>query len=875
MVDTLSATFAHSAMDLQDTAMMPNLTPSVASRMDPLAGFDDSPEATTEALSTFEVIPENIYIGHATARAAAEESMGCQCKFDPDQDDPAMACGDKSDCINRILYIECKRNDCRLGGYCQNRRFQKKEYARVKVVKTQLKGYGLVAEQELERGQFVMEYIGEVVSKSQFLKRTAIYEQENCEHHYFMSLKNDEVIDATRKGCIARFVNHSCAPNCEVQKWVVGSQFRMGIFTTRPIPKGTEITFDYKFVRYGAEPQRCFCGEPCCKGYIGVAKEAYDRDPVTGDMSLEEEMESQTISSRQKAKVHEDDDEYVDPNQTHPVQSSRGLNSAEDVIKFVKVMMEASGKPNLATKLLTKLQDTEEVTYLNKFIRMHGVPLLKSMLVEYEHDPRISGDVLRVFALLPIAKRNTIDDHHLPEQLERIKRRTDPLLVELCDELLDKWQHLETVYRIPKVKQHTLAPSNSSTYPPDSPSDMIIQSPSAKRKAEDDYGDRRNGRRNSPRAGGSSTLVSYPRSPSGNRYTSSVRSPMERPRSETSLTKRSGYDSYRSSPRPPRLHHQHSSGTTPMFHDLSLSRSRSHARSYHPSPRNGGSGYERDQPDRSGSWESPNALRDTSCDSFRDSHRRTNTTSKDGPTSYTSGRRNKDKTAPAIDSLSTSHRRSVISPHTPSPQETSVTPGEEVELPPNWRTAKAPNGRTYYYHIVTGQTQWNAPAVDVTQDGVSRAQLDEVIRNAALHHQKSGQQRTAEERGRTLDTSSSNNSQSERRKSSHNIKASGTSTSEGRRSTTSGAPTGDQETIVKEAVARVVTKYLSKYKANFDKEQFKKEARKITRIVLEKERRSSSFTFDKLVDMPASKRAKIKIFVDEYAQKVLTKQTKA
>ncbi|KAJ1958657.1 hypothetical protein IWQ62_004864 [Dispira parvispora] len=867
-------TFAQSAMDLHEAAVTPNLTPSVTSRVDPLAGFDDSPEATTEALSTFEAIPENIYIGNATARAAAEESMGCQCKFDPDQDDPAMACGDKSDCINRILYIECKRNDCQLGGYCQNRRFQKKEYARVKVVKTQLKGYGLVAEQDLERGQFVMEYIGEVVSKSQFLKRTAIYEQENCEHHYFMSLKNDEVIDATRKGCIARFVNHSCAPNCEVQKWVVGSQFRMGIFTTRPIPKDTEITFDYKFVRYGAEPQRCFCGEPCCKGYIGVAKEAYDRDPVTGDVSLEEEMESQVVSSRQKAKVHEDDDEYVDPSQTHPVQSSRGLNSAEDVIKFVKVMMEASGKPNLASKLLTKLQDTEEVAYLNKFIRMHGVPLLKSMLVEYEHDPRISRDVLRVFALLPITKRNTIDDHRLPEQLERIKNGSDPLLVELCDELLDKWKHLETVYRIPKVKQPTLAPKNSSVNPPDSPSDMVMQSPPSKRKAEDEYSDRRNYRRSSPRAGGSSALVSYPRSPSDNRYTPGIRSPMERPRSETSLTKRSGYDSYRNSPRPPRPYHQHSSGTTPMIQDMSLSRSRNKTRSYHPSPRNGGSDYERTRRDPSGSWESSNLPRNASCDSSQDSHRRTNVTGKDGWASYSSGRGNNDTTAPSIGSPS-SHRRTVASPHTPSPQEANVTPGEEVDLPPNWRTAKAPNGRTYYYHTVTGQTQWNAPAVDVTQDGVSRAQLDEVIRNAALQRQKLGQQqRTAEERERTLDTPSSNSSQGEFRKSNQSNKVSGTSTSETRRISTSGTAAGDQENAVKEAVARVVTKYLSKYKADFDKEQFKKEARKITRIVLEKERRSSSFTSDKLLDMSMSKRAKIKIFVDEYAQKLLTKQTK-
>jgi len=59
------------------------------------------------------------------------------------------------------------------------------------------------------------------------------------------------MIDATRKGNLARFMNHSCNPNCELQKWVVGSRLRMGIFTLRNIEKNEELTFDYQFERYG------------------------------------------------------------------------------------------------------------------------------------------------------------------------------------------------------------------------------------------------------------------------------------------------------------------------------------------------------------------------------------------------------------------------------------------------------------------------------------------------------------------------------------------------------------------------------------------------------------------------------------------------
>ncbi|RUS27589.1 hypothetical protein BC938DRAFT_483033, partial [Jimgerdemannia flammicorona] len=134
-----------------------------------------------------------------------------------------------------------------------------------------------------------MEYIGEVIPNVEFVKRTKDYEAEGLEHFYFMTLKSDEIIDATKKGCLARFMNHSCNPNCVTQKWVVGKKMRIGIFTTRPVEAGEELTFDYKFERFGngknphlliyllcyrhrATAQNCYCGEVNCKGIIGGLK---------------------------------------------------------------------------------------------------------------------------------------------------------------------------------------------------------------------------------------------------------------------------------------------------------------------------------------------------------------------------------------------------------------------------------------------------------------------------------------------------------------------------------------------------------------------------------------------------------------------------
>ena len=75
-----------------------------------------------------------------------------------------------------------------------------------------------------------MEYIGEVIDPLDFHNRTQKYSKEKIEHHYFMALKSDEIIDATVKGNITRFVNHSCDPNSETQK-VSRNQFFAFIYS--------------------------------------------------------------------------------------------------------------------------------------------------------------------------------------------------------------------------------------------------------------------------------------------------------------------------------------------------------------------------------------------------------------------------------------------------------------------------------------------------------------------------------------------------------------------------------------------------------------------------------------------------------------------
>jgi histone-lysine N-methyltransferase ASH1L len=78
------------------------------------------------------------------------------------------------------------------------------------------------------------------------------------------------IIDATR-GSIARFVNHSCEPNCRMVKWIVAGKPRMALFAgDRPIMTGEELTYDYNFDPFSAKNvQECRCGAVTCRGVLG------------------------------------------------------------------------------------------------------------------------------------------------------------------------------------------------------------------------------------------------------------------------------------------------------------------------------------------------------------------------------------------------------------------------------------------------------------------------------------------------------------------------------------------------------------------------------------------------------------------------------
>lgn len=222
-----------------------------------------------------------------------------------DAGDPlSMACSEDSGCINYLTQVECLESECRCHKACQNqrcallrggriiahcpRRFNRKQYAPIEIVQTEKKGYGVrlmaavpksvahhhtrslptdgaltatpsststSARSSARRrsrsacATTPTRACGTFTSCSSSAKRSG-----TCAHACQLPVElrtRPQFIDATKKGGLGRFLNHSCNPNCYIAKWVVGRQLRMGIFTKRKVNKGEELTFNYNVDRYG------------------------------------------------------------------------------------------------------------------------------------------------------------------------------------------------------------------------------------------------------------------------------------------------------------------------------------------------------------------------------------------------------------------------------------------------------------------------------------------------------------------------------------------------------------------------------------------------------------------------------------------------
>jgi histone-lysine N-methyltransferase SETD2 len=358
--------------------------------------------------------------------------------------------------------MECQ-DDCTCGAKCQNQRFTRRLYADVSIIQTEKKGYGLRANTDLKPGDFIFEYIGEVIAEAAFRRRMLAYDQEGIKHFYFMSLSKGEFVDATKKGNLGRFCNHSCNPNCYVDKWVIGEKLRMGIFAERYVKAGEELVFNYNVDRYGANPQPCYCGESNCTGFIG-GKTQTERGTKLSAATIEalgleddiDDWDTVVAKKPKKKKTTEDDEDYVEGVQV------RALD-ADSVTKVMAALMQCKEKW-IAVKLLQRIHTSDDEMVRHRIVRLHGYRILNSQLSAWRDDENIILQILDILNQLPRLTRNKIVDARLDQTLQGLEAHADGRVASRATSLSEAYSQLELAYRIPrKKKDDTSTPTKTES----------------------------------------------------------------------------------------------------------------------------------------------------------------------------------------------------------------------------------------------------------------------------------------------------------------------------------------------------------------------------------------------------------------------------
>jgi hypothetical protein len=138
---------------------------------------------------------------------------------------------------------------------------------RIQVRRSGVHGKGVFALQPLKAGEPIIEYVGEVISWKEALRRHP-HDPSDPNHTFYFHIDDRHVIDALYGGNASRWINHSCEPNCEADE-VDGRVF---IKALRNIPVGEELNYNYGLVLDGpiTEKERaeypCWCGARSCRG---------------------------------------------------------------------------------------------------------------------------------------------------------------------------------------------------------------------------------------------------------------------------------------------------------------------------------------------------------------------------------------------------------------------------------------------------------------------------------------------------------------------------------------------------------------------------------------------------------------------------------
>ena len=144
---------------------------------------------------------------------------------------------------------------------------------RIQVRRSGVHGKGVFALKPIAKGERIIEYKGQVVSWPEAQERFP-HDPNDPNHTFFFHIDDDHVIDAKVGGNAARWINHSCAPNCQAEE----TDGRVFIEALRKLKPGEELFYDYGLIideRYTPKLKKeyeCRCGSPNCRGTMLAPK---------------------------------------------------------------------------------------------------------------------------------------------------------------------------------------------------------------------------------------------------------------------------------------------------------------------------------------------------------------------------------------------------------------------------------------------------------------------------------------------------------------------------------------------------------------------------------------------------------------------------
>lgn len=263
-------------------------------------------------------------------------------------------------------------------------------------------------------------------------------------------MTKSEFVDATKKGNLGRFCNHSCNPNSYVDKWVVGDKLRMGIFAERDIKAGEELVFNYNVDRYGADPTPCYCGEPNCTGFLG-GKTQTERATKLSHTTIEalgiddgDGWDLAVAKKPRKKKTGEDDEEYVSNVQPKPLDH-------KGIAALMGTLMQCKEKW-IVVKLLDRIIKAGDEKIYQKVVQFHGYTILRSAIGMWEEDNNVILQILDILYKLPRVSKNKIVDSKIEPSIQKLTTSEHEDIAFEAKRLLEDWSKLELAYRIPRKK---------------------------------------------------------------------------------------------------------------------------------------------------------------------------------------------------------------------------------------------------------------------------------------------------------------------------------------------------------------------------------------------------------------------------------------